>query len=499
MLELQFQKAACRFLNCISGGVQNLELTQELKLTDGMPDIGRVLCAWGQVIARSKEWRNGDATFSGGVMVWVLYLPEDGTEPRCMESWLPFQARWDFPETDRDGTLNIRCNLRFVDARNVSARRMMLRLGVGVRGEAYLREEQDIYMPEPGENAVELLKNVYPIRLLREAGEKSVLLDEELTLPESCPQAEKIVYYSFQPEITEKKVLSDKVLFRGNTNLHVLYRSEEGQLFAWDFAVPFSQYAELDDAYGAEAETEIDIAVSNAELELSEEGHFRLKCALVGQYLIEDTQLAELAEDAYCPGRECRVQMGALSVPAILEKRQEPVAYEQSVQEDANLVVDTVFLTDHPRQTHSGEILRLEMPGTFQVLLYGPDRVLQSHTARCESVWEMRADEGTSVDAALKPMGRPQSQFGTEISLSAPMQLELRTVSAAPIPMVTGMELGEAQQPDPDRPSVILRRAGQQRLWDIARGCGTTVGAIRAVNRIEGEPTPDQMLLIPVQ
>ena len=55
MLELQFQKAACRFLNCISGGVQNLELTQELKLTDGMPDIGRVLCAWGQVIARSKE------------------------------------------------------------------------------------------------------------------------------------------------------------------------------------------------------------------------------------------------------------------------------------------------------------------------------------------------------------------------------------------------------------------------------------------------------------
>ena len=34
----------------------------------------------------------------GGMMVWVLYAPEDGSPERCIEGWIPFQMRWDLPE-----------------------------------------------------------------------------------------------------------------------------------------------------------------------------------------------------------------------------------------------------------------------------------------------------------------------------------------------------------------------------------------------------------------
>jgi len=52
--------------------------------------------------------------------------------------------------------------------------------------------------------------------------------------------------------------------------------------------------------------------------------------------------------------------------------------------------------------------------------------------------------------------------------------------------------------PDPNRPSLIVRRAGANRLWDIAKDSGSTVEAIQKVNGLQGEPAPDQMLLIPV-
>ena len=65
-------------------------------------------------------------------------------------------------------------------------------------------------------------------------------------------------------------------------------------------------------------------------------------------------------------------------------------------------------------------------------------------------------------------------------------------------PMITGLELGELQEPDQNRPSLILRSCGADTLWELAKASGSTVAAISAANGLAGEPAPEQMLLIPV-
>ena len=54
-MEFEFQKSACPCLETALREVQNVEQTQEIKLPDGMPDIGRVLAAWGQTILRRDD------------------------------------------------------------------------------------------------------------------------------------------------------------------------------------------------------------------------------------------------------------------------------------------------------------------------------------------------------------------------------------------------------------------------------------------------------------
>ena len=81
-MELNFGKTLCTCLNPLVREMQSGEQTQEIKLPDGMPDIGRILASWGQAILRSKEWRSDTISFSGGMMVWVLYAPEDGSTER---------------------------------------------------------------------------------------------------------------------------------------------------------------------------------------------------------------------------------------------------------------------------------------------------------------------------------------------------------------------------------------------------------------------------------
>ena len=64
-MEFEFQKSACPCMETVLREVQNVEQTQEIKLSDGMPDIGRVLAAWGQTILRGFSMRRRMAARSG--------------------------------------------------------------------------------------------------------------------------------------------------------------------------------------------------------------------------------------------------------------------------------------------------------------------------------------------------------------------------------------------------------------------------------------------------
>ena len=497
-MELNFGKNIVSCLDTAVREIQNSEQTQEIKLPDGMPDIGRILSAWGQPILRGKEWRSDCVSFSGGMMVWVLYAPEDGSTERCIDAWIPFQMKWDLPDNTPEGEIRIQCLPRFVDARSVSARKIMVRTGMAAMAEAFTPKAVEVFTPEGISEEVELLRSTYPVRLSKEAGEKTFLLDEDLTLPDSAPQPEKLIYYRLNPRITDRKVLSNKVVFRGNANLHILYRSEEGQLHSWDFELPFSQYAELKNEHGTDAQADIALSPTSLELELDDEGHLRFKGGIVAQYLITDKQLLELIEDAYSPNRELGIQTENLELPVVLENRRENIYGEQTIPAEANLTADVNFFPDFPRQRRTENGVEMEMPGTFQVLYYGEDGILHSGTARWEGQQNLNADDSSQILAIPMP-AEPQAITGNgQIMVKNDIPMEMTTVARQSIPMVTGVELGDQRIPDPNRPTLILRRAGENRLWDIAKRSGSTMDAIRKANNLQDEPAPNQMLLIPV-
>ena len=67
-MEMQFDKMPISYLQKLTDGQKMQEETLELRLPEGMPDIGRVLGAWGQVVVRGKEWNGDNMAVSCGVM-----------------------------------------------------------------------------------------------------------------------------------------------------------------------------------------------------------------------------------------------------------------------------------------------------------------------------------------------------------------------------------------------------------------------------------------------
>lgn len=498
-MELQFVRADRTCLEPALREIQTTELTQEMKVPDGLPDIGRVVCAWGQGILRGKQWQGDSIGCSGGLMLWVLYTPEDGTDAQVLDTWIPFQMHWELPQGTPEGTIRADCRLRFLDARSVSARRIMVRAGIGVQAEAMCTRTFSVCQPESVPDDVALLNTHYPLRLAKEAGEKTYLLEEVFSPGQEGPEPRRVISYAFHPKITDKKVLSGKLVFRGTGNLHLLYQGREGDLATWEEELPFSQFAELTGEYGPDAQADFVTALTSAELEWEETGQFRLKCGLVSQYRITDREMIPVVEDAYSPGKEMALHQEDLTLPVQLESHRESLHEEETLAAEGENALDIWLLTDFPRQQEGKDAIALEIPGTIQALYRDVDGSLQSVNQRWTGRRQIPAGENTRLDIApLVPAGLSGTSEGHSLQVKLELPLEWTAETDQHFCQLTGLTLGDSREPGEDRPSLILCRTGKQRLWDIAKENGSTIDAIRKANGLEEDPTPDRLLLIPV-
>jgi hypothetical protein len=482
-MELQWNKTPCAYLHTQIRQVQTLEETQELRLPEELPDIGRVLCAWGQCVVRGKQWRGDGMQASGGVTVSVLYLPEDGSVARCVESWLPFQAKWSFPQTRREGAMRIATLLQGVDARTLSARKMMLRANISLLGEALEPTEAEIYAPAELPTGIEVLANVYPAVLPREAGEKQFTIEDEIHIP----GVSKWVSFSMQPEVTEQNVVGSRVVIRGNGHLRYVYLDEQGEIRSGNLDIPFAQFADLDRDYDNEATADLMLCVSGMEPETGEDS-LHIQCSVTAQYLIKDRALLEIIEDAYSPTRELSLEIQTLKLPMELENRVEVLDADPVFQEGK--VLDMMFLPEYPVQYRDGDMVNLEIPAQFRFLYQDPEGNLQSATENWSTTLTVPAAENTQLQLTITSI-EPSSN-------SARMKLNLQTWADQQIPMISGLTVGGSKPLEEARPSLILRPMDTDSLWELAKETGSTMDAIRKANGLTQEPRQGQMLLIPV-
>ncbi len=496
-MEFQFSKTVLDCMKTAAWDMKNEELVQEVRLPDGMEDMSRVLGTWGQILIRSKEWRPEGMSITGGVTAWVMYTGENSNSPNWIEVWMPYQLRWPFMESKSDGKICVSCSIQSMDARMVSSRKIILRCVISVAGQGLEHSSVEVFAPAELPQDVQLLQTTYPVTLVKEAGEKPFALEEELHLPGECADCERLVWCSIQPEIMDKKIMADKAVFRGSVLVKMLCSCVDGRLHSCDFEIPFSQYAELDGEYGANARMWISPVVTNMEPELGGDGCLRLKAGLIGQYIIYDTHEISVVEDAYSPERLVQPQLQMLNCEALLDMSQQIAKKEQMIDFDGAEIIDVSCFCGQPTvYSDNGDI---EMTGSVQVLGMDSDGHMQADNGPWKHNHTILSDSSCKMMVCTQPTGKTQISFGPEgDSAKQDIMLDVRCTAMSAIQMVVGMTAEEAAEKNPARPNLILRKAGDQSLWEMAKTCGSTMDKIRQANGFTGEPDPETVLMIPV-
>lgn len=499
-MELPFEKTVCRYWKQKLYTLHNHEQTQELRIPEGMPDVARVISTWGQVIVRGKDWMDRNIGIQGGVMVWILYQPEGDAGLQRLETWIPFRCRIDHSGSDQDGVIRVQSLLRNMDARILSTRKLMLRCSVGLLVQALVPEQAEISVPGELPEDVEVLRNTYPMMLTVETGEKRFELDEELEIPGLISPVKSLVYFQMEPELADQKVLGSKAVFHGIGNLHVLYWNEEERLCCYDFQIPFGQYLDLEGDYEEEALIRNLLCVTGLELDVQDDGTLRLRCSFVSQYTVQARSVLDLLEDAYSPVRDVELTCDTLTIPAVLDTGMYTVDLSARVDGQDATLVDRNYRQDFPEVNRQGDGVSVMQTGSFDVLQEEKEGQILLKSGKGSEEMGMKSHcTNDTVAFSWRKGAVGCRRDGMDWRADTQMVLDLSCISSQSLTMVTSMKLGAERKPESDQPGVIIRRKGShERLWDLAKRCGSTVSAIERINQLETEPEDDRLLLIPV-
>lgn len=498
-MELQYETKSVSYMRRILHRSYCKEVTQEFKLPDTLPDIGRILGAWGQVILRSKKWNSSDIELSGGTTMWVMYLPEESDIPQCIETWVPFQMEFDIPKSDVDGVINAACYICSADARSVSTRKMILRANVGVTLEAFVADNVQINCYEELPEDVQILRKSYPVRIPVEAGEKAFSIDEEVDFPSSCPVIDKIIRYDIRNEIIESKIMTDKIVFRGAAVLHITYMSTDDRIYTWDVELPFSQYNQLENDFEESAFSQILTAVTGLELEITAEGKIHIKSGVLCQYTVYDVKMLELLQDAYSVTQESDVVMQNFNIPTMLDMQNENLSLDLQKEIKASNIADVSCCYEIPSGSKSDDTATIEPNCLFQVLYYDDENMLQCITEKAEGSWQLPVANQEDIILTMCPSGNPNARVERNgVTMHCDVLLNAVICANEEMQTIASIDILDIKKNLADRPSMVLRQLRDDSLWDVSKKYGTTVDAILAANQSYDETDRNKMLIIPI-
>jgi hypothetical protein len=450
------------------------------------------------VVLRGKEWFGNSAGVSAGIMTWIAYIPDDGTEVRGLEAWIPFQMKWDIPDSQQDGVIYAIPLLKSVDARSVSARKIMVRANACVQVQAYESRETEIFKADNLPEDVQILNQTYHFDLPVEAGEKVFQIEDVLQIQGNLQNTEAIYYYEISPQITESRILGDKLLFRGIATLHALYRGSDDSIKKLNQELEFSQYTHLDNVYSTDASALITPVVTGIELDFSGEQPI-IKASLSAQYVIYESKAMEITEDAYSIAHNVDSEIGTLRLLSKLDSLTENVRLSHKFTLQPKEILDVICYPGCAQKIQNGVITQVQQPVFIQIIYTDQEESLQSASAQLKQTWELSTDPDNFVDIEILSITDRQCVINSDsVEFVANMQLRAVVCSENGLQMTQRIIIRDTKEVDPSRPSLVVRRIGDNSIWNIAKQYGARVSDIRASNKLDENSGNEQILLIPV-
>ncbi|MEG1720513.1 MAG: DUF3794 domain-containing protein [Pseudoflavonifractor sp.] len=479
------------------------EETMEMIVPDACPDILRIVDSAALLCLRSKEAQEGLAELSGTARCTVLYQPENAAGLRKLEVNIPFRVSAEGAGLCPGCLVLAKPRVQAVETRSLNPRKVLVRLNLVIALQAWAPAVKILASSAvcPEEAGVEQLRESKSLYLVSAVQEKPFTFSDDIILASNRPAAEEILRSRVNLLCNESKIIGNKLIFKGEADLRVCYRAQNGDLCNADYELPFSQIMDAGGG-GEEADCNPEVLLTDFSCALAgEDGRtLAVSLGLLGHAVVREERSVELLTDIYSNTCALSPELQNYESCRLVERnlrRQggrellETAVTARSILDASATVLQVTQSREEGHWTFTAET-------ALAVLYLGENNEAYGVKQLVRVPCNVDLPEGTDCSCSCKCVGEvfaTPSTGGVELRFDT--EFRYLAVENGRLAGVSAVERSELL-PGEGGPSVILRLAGEARLWDLAKTYRTTIADIvRANDLSEEEPLGTKMLLIP--
>lgn len=493
-----------------NGFEQAIEL--DYILPDYYPDIFRVLkCRLlPRIVSQSI---NGDKlTYELCAVIKVMYVSENSGKLSCIEQKLSYTRSCDIPSGIKNPCVTVTAKADYINCRVVNQRRLDLRGAVTSKVRLCCEKGRSAVADAMG-CGIQLYHESVTYPTNRLYASKRITIVEELELGETKPPISSVIRSDCIATLGEKKLVSGKLVIKGDAYINVLYSSENGEdsasLETMRFSVPFSQIMDID-GIDERYENYVDLIQSGCSVIVKGDDQKSLECEIV--LLVNcravKYETGELVTDVFSTGYDLDIDKSDEKIESVPVEICEPHTHTARLTcQDGEIaaVYDNWCDVSNVSGRFSFDKNSLIVSGNLSFALVGRNDsgvpiYLESDTA-FEHVIE---SECATQDSILEPR---VDIVGCSYTLCDPSTVEIKadlsicgTVSKLITKrLITDIKISEEQTERARQSALKLYYAKSgERVWDIAKKYRIPVSAITGENDLAADIlAEDKMLLIP--
>lgn len=515
-MELKLTRETVPAAETIYDGVQEQALELDYILPDYCPDIFRLIrCDTVPVIT---DWTvSGDRlTYELMCDIHILYCGENGSAVQSVDQRRSFTKTVELGKGVESPDVRLIPKTDHVNYRAVNKRRLDLRGAVSVKISVTGQQEQEVISDAEGMN-IQLKKTSVRFAAQRLSTVKNVRIEEDMELTAAQPDVSGIISCRCCTSGCEIKLISGKLLAKGEVQVKLLYSGEAGEentVESMSFTLGYSQIIDvdgLDESFECTVMPEVVSCNVTAAADsdgnnrvLRCETEIRLNCRAVR------TATVMVAEDAFSTVYPCHVEMSEIRAEQI------PAVYDESFRHTAKLaegdnVPQTIYaMWSEPKNinTRIGDDGRSVVisgmlsystaakDNSGMVIMPDRDEAFEETIALPENI----SGAAVSAEVCVRETAYDISAEGV-LTAKTDIAVKISVYSSDHISAVTDITVDDTSKKERDGDYAIKLYFGieNEDVWDIAKRYSTSVAAVMEENELSGERLENGgMLLIPI-
>ena len=509
-MELNLQRQHITVNETVFQGSVEQPIECDALLPDYCPDIVKVLKC-GAVVHVDSSLVSADRLTIEGMTVCHIYYTSESNQIRHVEYKIPFSKNVELRNTPADPIVSVTPSVDYVNCRAVNQRRLDVRGAISFTVKVTDQKQVQFISDAIGGNLQFKREMVQTTDVLGQS-QSSFPLIEELDLGYGKPEIGNIIRSDCRVHLLDYKVVSGKVVVKGDFLLHILYQPVEGEknLEVMEYTLPLSQILDCEAAdEDCICDVELFVASCMVSPKAGDDGESRIFAvdAKLGAAVTahRHTEIP-VASDCFSTQFESSCKHTPVSFQRLVDVVNETAMHKVSLDlpEGIDCVLDAWCEVDSITWKQQADALLVDFNLTISLFarmenrecLYFEQPSQFTHTIPLSAACDDLTFEPTSdvLSSSYSLVGKEKIDLRCEVMIKGCVYCTIKRQSIANI------TLDESKQKQKEQNKLYIYFADPgESIWEIAKRYNTSPTAIWEENSIKEDALLEKcMLLIPI-